>query len=192
VTRAGNYPPPAPARIFQPAPRAEPAALKPAPGSARLRLQGPAGATCEAEPEPPGGLAQRPVPCGVTPAPERPSLAGRRCRRDPERQDPLVLQLWAEASGEMAKAPGCPSCYLPTALFFAALCGSGAVLRRKDCPFPDPSDHTTYRCAAPACKLSLGSGAFKAGSVAQRYCEPATPWPAAPGSLSARADSGAC
>ncbi|CAM4670277.1 unnamed protein product [Lepidochelys olivacea] len=76
----------------------------------------------------------------------------------------------------MAKAPGCPrlrrpSCYLPTALFFTALCGSGAVLRRKDCQFPDPSDHTTYRCVSLACTLSLGSGGFKAGSMVQHFCE---------------------
>ncbi|EMP27826.1 Non-specific cytotoxic cell receptor protein 1 like protein [Chelonia mydas] len=46
----------------------------------------------------------------------------------------------------MAKAPGCPrlrrpSCYLPTALFFAALCGSGAVLRRKGVNISEPAPH---------------------------------------------------
>ncbi|XP_030400295.1 sushi domain-containing protein 6-like [Gopherus evgoodei] len=76
----------------------------------------------------------------------------------------------------MVKVPGCPrlhrpSGYLSTALFFAALCGSAAVLRSKDCQFPDPSDHTTYRCMSPVCKLSLGSGVFKAGSMVQHFCE---------------------
>ncbi|XP_032632180.1 sushi domain-containing protein 6-like [Chelonoidis abingdonii] len=76
----------------------------------------------------------------------------------------------------MVKAPGCPglhqpSGYLSTALFLAAVCGSAAVLRSKDCQFPDPSDHTTYRCVSPVCRLSLGSGVVKAGSVVQHFCE---------------------
>nr|XP_014435338.1 sushi domain-containing protein 6-like isoform X1 [Pelodiscus sinensis] len=68
-------------------------------------------------------------------------------------------------------AAGCPLCYFPTALFFVALCGSGAVPRRKDCQFPDPPDHSTYRCMSPACQLALGGGVFKAGSMVQYDCE---------------------